>query len=543
MKLLFAYFDFSEWNNSRTLGEFSLNFSTTHNYSVKKTIVSSTKYPTHTYTLSCCEKPENECIPDGFWGDRIFNVTAIVGVNGSGKSTIIHNIIKALVHGLKPDVPFLLVLQKTDSDDLCLYCSEPEFRWEGAGTLQCEYPDELKRTKTMLLDNTLSFSSITLDDLYESVYSPNRRFDRAIMPDPIYENIKQFYNKSLAASIRFSNSMSMAGRDMQYIPVSEMLASHFRYETYQETRFLFDRFQQENLSSLNDENFSVPKPSYLFVSIYPFEDLLRIASTHNYYLDERGTESGPGVCKILQSCGFIGEILADVVLNLYVIFIGTFKKEIIDSIYNVSEMPLQLNESVDLSEKALLLADEVLKGFDHYTNSESQYSSRTQKIIENNKCFVSFLFDNRQTLLEIFEPVDYKYQYSITGEYQIDVEKTVSKEENRSCIISFLDLYRKISEPTYFLVFTSGMSSGEKNLLRMLTQFRYALDGPSVYSMNATKDNTDNSLKNEFPDQRKEVCDTLFVFLDEADLTYHPEWQRIFISKLTAILPRIFRDH
>lgn len=37
-------------------------------------------------------------------------------------------------------------------------------------------------------------------------------------------------------------------------------------------------------------------------------------------------------------------------------------------------------------------------------------------------------------------------------------------------------------------------------------------------------------------------CDSVILFIDEADLTYHPEWQRQFISIITEFLPRIFTD-
>lgn len=543
MKLLFAYFDFSESNYldyPRSLGECALNFSTTHNYVIQKATVSMDVGQICTYTLSCQAKPEKECIPDGFWGDRIFNVTAIVGINGSGKSTLIHNMIRAVVDGLNPRVPFLLVLQETDSEDLCLYCSEHEFYWEGSGRLQREYPKELKRTKTMLLDNTLSFNTISLDRQYESVISPEQESDQEIMPTPIYETRKQFYNKSLLASIRFSNSMSMAGRAKQYSPVSDVLASHFRYETYQEIRLLFDRFQQENLHSMDDEGFTVPKAKSLLVSVLPYKELFENLAENNREFYYKAIEIIPIICKKLERCGLIGEILADAVLNLCADTFGAHAVEVFDSVFTLSDLSLQSDEAYELAENAFKLANEIIGRFDDYTHSEEQKYEGIREHVKNLQRLISFLSENTDALAEIFEPVESRP--SEKGVYRIDVEKTVSEDIKRDCIISFLELYRPVSEPGYFLVFSSGMSSGEKNFLRMMTQFRYILDGPPVYSIDATESNTGTCLKNIFPDQSEYVCDTLFLFLDEADLTYHPEWQRIFISKLTAILPRMFRD-
>lgn len=79
----------------------------------------------------------------------------------------------------------------------------------------------------------------------------------------------------------------------------------------------------------------------------------------------------------------------------------------------------------------------------------------------------------------------------------------------------------------------------------MLTQLRYAIDGPIVYSESTPIDEREKiGLRNQFfgANSDNRFCDTLFLFLDEADLTYHPEWQRNFIALLTAFLPKLIRD-
>ena len=42
------------------------------------------------------------------------------------------------------------------------------------------------------------------------------------------------------------------------------------------------------------------------------------------------------------------------------------------------------------------------------------------------------------------------------------------------------------------------------------------------------------------PSSLKTQCDTALIFLDEADLTMHPEWQRRLIAILSFFLPRIY---
>ena len=118
MKLLYAYFDFENKFASskpfRGLGNIDLNFSVTHDFDVKK---HPRMQEPSIYTLRCREKGQLNKIPPGFWGERIYNVTALVGINGVGKSTLLHTLIKSIVLGLSPNIPFLLVLQKTDPDE------------------------------------------------------------------------------------------------------------------------------------------------------------------------------------------------------------------------------------------------------------------------------------------------------------------------------------------------------------------------------------------------------------------------------------------
>lgn len=126
MKLLFAYFDFSDKKDGssayRGLGQCKLNFSTTHDYDVSRRESNKTATHPYTYTLSREKKQKPDLLPKDFWGDRIYNITALVGSNGTGKSSLLHSLIKTVVNGLSPNAPFLLVMQKTRSEEIFVYC-------------------------------------------------------------------------------------------------------------------------------------------------------------------------------------------------------------------------------------------------------------------------------------------------------------------------------------------------------------------------------------------------------------------------------------
>lgn len=571
MKLLFAYFDcesnFDKSASYRGLGECGLNFSTTYEFVVEKEFVGNNNMPQ--YKLSCHKKNLKDQLPSNFWGDRIYNITALVGDNGVGKSSILHSLIKAVVDGLTPEVPFLLVLQKTESEDCIvyygggLYLSSTEFTNEDCILLgaQCteQYPEELKKTKTMLLDNTLTVSSIDLDEYYVRripVFSEETK--QNIGKKPIPEAYKQLFNKSLAASIRYSSEMSNADQPAYRYAVSDELSAYFRYESYHETRFIFDRYQASLFEKIIKEEFSVRWPRYIYVNVFSVDGLHRVASDRNHIIGNENEYELPSICKSLKK-GFWGEIIAD---TLYVSFKATTEAlksednrsiaDEINNVFNDADVVFEWGDTTGMAKTALDVLSWTKKLLSQSTIQNKYAIAKSIDVLSKCFMFIQFIRDNVQELDCVF---DYCTRESLEDLFipqghfdrKINVSEATNDTQKNECLISFLEHYRRATETTYFLTFSTGLSSGEKNLLRMMTQFRYALGGPSVYEEDTTSElNTHNKLTNWFKSDFEKanigvVCDTLFLFLDEADLTYHPDWQRQFIALLTKILPMIIR--
>ncbi len=554
MKLLFAYFDFTKRNDRPTSfhldKDYSLNFSTEYDFSVTRKVLQSDSGDTIQYFINQDNKLENEYIPKGFWGERIYNVTAIVGDNGSGKSTLLHSIIRSTLLGLNPDVPFLLVLQDTDSDKLRLYCSDRKaFFWKGQGILtpRDEYPKELKRAKCMLLDNTLSLSSYQLSNDYEKFIESefdkehkeweelchDSEKDPGPEPQPYQEWEKQLNNKSLLASIQFSNNMSAGSIQRTKPPVATVMFNHFSYESFQEVRFLYDEYYQDILDCLQ-KKYPVPRPGNIYVSVTPAPSLCSL------YADIELTPNSiwSNLVHSYKIQGFVGKIMIDAMINLLCLTVVATEDNPIAYV-NIEWLDrlryIAKDDSIDVLGKA---ANQLIMELEWYLNDPP-----VPYIIWRD--FFSFVVNECNTLQEIFQVSPSTPDSIGNAEYMINDEEITSDPKKRECLISFLDKYKKICEPRYFLTFHSGMSSGEKNLLRMLTQFRYTLKGPMFID---TVNKNVTFLKNRFfhkgirKTRNKVYCDTLFLFLDEVDLTYHPEWQRIIVAMLNDVLPLVFHD-
>ena len=572
MRLLFAYFDFSSLTGReevfRSLKECELNFSSTYDYHVEKSFNEKKNNLLCTYVLSRREKPDEEQLPEGFWGDRIYNVTALVGENGTGKSTLLHWIIKSIVKGSKVTFPFLLAFQKTDSSETFvrygrgIYGEKVSFKCPESicneHNMTSDYPEELTQMKCMLIDNTLSASSISLDESYMRYYQTIIGKDPPYEEnDTIIEQYKQLFNRSFAAAIRtnlqtslVSYSFGASSRENRIggVPGSEIienLKTHFSYETYQELRFLFDQYHRDLLQEMEKEGFDVPFPKKVSAKLSsPYETLEDVCDKMGFLF----TSEDWSKVNYYDNGSLLGRLCANTLVSLYNSFgyrggIGFFLDE------------GSLDKGSNNNTSIVVLAKDAIKRFAGTTERGVQ----EQETIAKYESFIAFLEDNEDNLMEIFEPLGGSaFGYEKASTYVIDIQKTIDDETRLICFIKFLDRYREICDHSYFITFETGLSSGEKNMLHMMTQFRYALAGPSAYGDRFSSGDEvpnvlcnskmlfytpEHSKKEDTKDDSKNIiCDTLLLFLDEADLTYHPEWQRKYVNILTGVLSRMFKS-
>lgn len=79
-----------------------------------------------TLTIRKSDKP----LPKDFWGEGIYSVTALLGNNGAGKSTVMSAIMEATVegYGAKDDVDAILVYENIEGDKLYYYCNKKNIK-------------------------------------------------------------------------------------------------------------------------------------------------------------------------------------------------------------------------------------------------------------------------------------------------------------------------------------------------------------------------------------------------------------------------------
>lgn len=94
------------------------------------------------------------------------------------------------------------------------------------------------------------------------------------------------------------------------------------------------------------------------------------------------------------------------------------------------------------------------------------------------------------------------------------------EDSNIEFLISFLNCYAEISQSYRFLDFSWGLSSGEYNLLSLYSRLYSRVD-----KINGFGDGSN-----------------LLILMDEPDVTLHPRWQQEYIKSLVDFLPSIYKD-
>lgn len=152
-------------------------------------------------------------------------------------------------------------------------------------------------------------------------------------------------------------------------------------------------------------------------------------------------------------------------------------------------------------------------------------------LAENCLRYIKYIFEKKEAFFSRIHKIR-------SDLYEISLKENRTDEFAQD-MIQFMQKYRYTCEPAYTIDFDWGLSSGEENMLRIFSDLYHIFDRD--YSSGEYGDykiyNKENSRHTQ---GEKKECDTVLLFMDEADLTLHPEWQRCLIETLTTYIPQVY---
>lgn len=561
MKLIYIYFDFTDNGQNpegyRGFKKCGFNFGTKEYFKMEEP---TQEHPN--YILSCVPRPEDEQIEPGFWGDpRLYNISALVGDNGVGKSTIIQEIIRCVMGSSKIGKTkhgedythyrsFVSVWENTDGTYMVYHTIEDiDFgKLSLSKNIFINYQESQEeffgKTKLIYFSNALTGSD---SQLLVDLGGPCMHPKSAESHDSYYTH--PFYNCSLTADI--AQAINVSGG--QTASIDSYNDTYFNFRSYQEARYLFDRNQRLLLLDIKKKhNFPVPFPDSITIYVSPaFERLDNFVylqfptERHRSYEDNMRQKNFSNLrqlkkkySKFLENCSETENILSELCINCIVSAFPSPPKNYKALFPKFSKFNFEKKEFY------INLLNLIYSSIDiHY---EDLYKYCCQ--------YIEFLWNNKD-IIEAHFVVNKKTDYCQAAD-NLDIHIYLGDKINpllTEFMIRFINFTRAISGKEYFVTYNWGLSSGESNLLHIFTKLRYLLYGNSFDCEFNTEKITEEKAQNASLVQRKEYltnnpdaqqkCDSVILFFDEADLTLHPEWQRQFVSILAAYLPILYKKH
>ncbi|MBZ9688284.1 AAA family ATPase [Clostridium estertheticum] len=480
-----------------------------------------------------CNKGMNSSL--GFWGEQITNLSVIVGDNGAGKTTLLKRIIDCISYeGNYLEKSCFFVFFDKESSNIKIFVNgnfihklhienniidlgEPEiFPYSYMNTIGNERDKgnsvpELLKNKLIYLQNVLDIN------------------------DYLHEKNGQIYDFSIGGLIRhdYKNNVESGHIELS----SDKLVNFFNNEIYRQLDFV------QSYKTNNSENilpFEMPnKLQVSFVDNKHYmkdicEQLKRYADIESENLTPYKQNFYKKVDKLVYMINeklhqnskqtwcdlMVNSLVLNVIKEIAMSPIVPERREVeLFSFFKAYET-LNENENEDILSFCTSFFNEVEKDL---SRKNSLYAER----LEPYKDFVEWLNRNYERLNLYFSKTELGLINHLS--FSIQMEKN-----NREIFEEFFVFYRRTCTSFYYLNFSWGLSSGENNLLslyaRLYSALKSKIDGSrgvevvNNFSIGETK------------------CNNILLLIDEADLSYHPEWQRLFIHSLILFLPSIFKD-
>ena len=486
MRLLYWYTRFLDENGNprkyHGLYDFELNLST------------DTKYHFDVNTYEFTQVPYETPLPENFWGDKpLYNISVIVGQNGDGKTTVVNTVIDTLQELYKRElrspnetvflaecnekhVLFFLTGSQNKHEKINGIIKQITFH-KGKIRKYEEYLQFIDGAKLIYISNTLSEPDFERKDIYEYKSHVRYRF---------------LYDCSLSGIIQ-----NEIGNEMY----RDVISSFFCNEHYKQVKFVYDRKQRRILSSIKNKGLPAPIPKQLSITI---RRDIRV-NEFSKYVQAQDTFAEKFAYRLCISC--------------YFNFIDNLRKD--NPCKTLYSSNYALPNSANYGEfKKLFLTVEI-------ENVRKDLADWQKTVRDRCLNFVLFVCKNtsKQQFNDFYcSPNDLK---ALDDGFSFTVSLPVNDQIN-NWLVGFMRRYRLTCAPNFFLDFNWGLSSGENNLLRLFSSLFFIF----YYS--------DYDLSNRYEGKPKSKCNSVIILMDEADLTYHPEWQRQLIQILAAFLPLEF---
>lgn len=455
---------------------------------------------------------QNDHYVDDFWGKQIQDCFAIVGDNGAGKTVLVNCIMEHIVTiktGINPSRDFLTIGEDETDGTLMIYFTaglagieiseQNGIRCQRCplGSVKTRY---LQECEVAYFHNTLS------------------RYDYSVQS-------RCKYDFALGTMMRQHQKRTY---EMHYDRLEkDVVRNYYDQELFRIITFLYDdkflnKFQD---NSSNESDLRFPRPKWIFVRIADerFSEDYIMEETKKLRVYKKEDVSEDDIYRFRNNVDKIGKIsnrewtsytVKNLILNCY--------KElcILQSVpdhYMVSPHiffdACGFLERIEPAESNLYVcALKITKNLLH--NLKNEIHRERVICVEE---FIYWLRRNESTIREC--------ESGFLRQLNIRVN-----EGTESFMMELISLYSKMNFEFPFYNFCFDVSTGEFDFLTFFS---------NLYSM--VSGNKSELNVYDYPKLEEDTRSVLLI-LDEADVSMHPKWQRIYMKWLTAFCEQTFRN-
>ena len=444
---------------------------------------------------------------DHFFGDNI-DLTAIVGMNGSGKTTLLRFIL-SLRSGNTIHIPCVIVIEVNS-----------EF-WAG----RFYFEDESKKNCLWEQLNIEGLKNYTLNQNHYNKY----RF-------AFSENARIIYLTEMFSMSTYPD-YTAGGDNLSFAAIMNSIDEDRRYTNNQVLRYvhtLFD-WQIEFFTNRSDyvSEFHISYPSFIAIDfIYDEERLIdrlselrleNITNVDSSIADRVRNE----VKKLLNT--FLNSItLSDPISRIKDLCAKSILMNYIFSLEFVSDRNEQVVDTIMSMIQTIVISpsdtwNNVLKLLNEYRKKEIELENNPLLMYTNNIFLGTDKYIDFMNFFSKFILNDEVHQ--IESRYIKISTKFIEK------IKEFHDAYKQCVRILEFLSFSWGLSSGETLLLNQYGKLMSILKKNSMEQYYLPKD-----VNSDIP------AENAIILLDEAEVAFHPEWQRVYLNAMLKFITKNMRD-
>lgn len=424
--------------------------------------------------------------------EKNIDITAVVGKNGTGKTSLLNYISSINYYNiLYPNIHGNCIIIFKENHILKVFCNS-------------ESPEIIKR-------------DIECD--CETIKLINRSNDKNIfISNDYFKDIRyEYFTTVLNKSVNF-NSEDFGG----YINLSTYKALKNNNKDTIDTFFLDEFSKQIKFFSANKEkitNFGINYPLYVTVwfnnNQYGLEEICMRAeqAEQTGVLDKE--ECKKYIDSLIKLCFPRENDSFELIFKVNIAFSMTLS--IINRLIKIGLDKLDCNQILSLIHSSFnkLQNSDPLGPFDKLKEFLSNIEDKFCFPTKNHKEFIDYIEKNISfnDTADLFHLQTSRFTMSVEkgqNKYVVDVDAS---------LIEFVQKYRATIDEDDYLRFEWDLSSGEMLLLTAYARF---------YD-DKTK-NTNSNIKNRI------------VLLDEAEVSFHPEWQRIYLSNMLKFFKDLYNN-